>query len=38
MERWGCSWLELQSLPFTVVEDMLLIMEAEAMARKANNG
>jgi len=34
MDRWGCSWHELQALPCTVIEDMLLIMKAEAMARK----
>jgi len=36
MERWGCGWHELQSLPFNVVEDMRLIMQVEGMARKVN--
>jgi len=34
MERMGCNWFEFQAMPVSVVEDYIIIMQAEAMAAR----
>ena len=36
-DKLGCTWYELQSLPATLIDDIDIILEAEAMYRKVKN-
>lgn len=38
MDRMHCNYYEYQMMPTTVIEDYLIVMEAEAMAMKEQDG